>query len=208
MRALFSFLTLLLAGSLTVLAPRPALAQGVAPATFSGKVVSVIDGDTLGVLRGGKEAKVRLHGIDAPAIGQKFGPEARQFAREQVLGKIVTVQITDVDRDGRLVGIVTLGSAPSLNEALVKDGLAWHHQSGARDRNLAAAENGARVARRGLWKDAHPTPPWVRRGAMVFVVQGGTSYHRAGCRFLKHPVSVSRDAVKARRLTACKACRP
>lgn len=43
------------------LAPFPALA-------FHGKVVKVLDGDTIDVLHNGKAERVRLHGIDAPEI--------------------------------------------------------------------------------------------------------------------------------------------
>jgi endonuclease YncB( thermonuclease family) len=141
-----------------------ALAQRQTRETFSGKVVSVTDGDTLGVLRDGREVKIRLHGIDAPEIGQAFGDNAKRFASSQVYGKTVSVRVLDRDRYGRFVGVVTVGSGPSLNEALVKDGLAWwYHQYGATERALAEAEIDARAARRGLWKDSNPTPPWAFR---------------------------------------------
>lgn len=144
-------------------APRASLAQRP-PETFSGRVVAVTDGDTLGVLRSGKEVKVRLHGIDAPESGQAFGATAKQFASEKTFGKIVTVRVTDTDRYGRLVGEVTLVGGTSLNEQLVKNGLAWwYHQYGAKERVLAEAEIDARAARRGLWADANPTPPWAFR---------------------------------------------
>ncbi|HGJ5916276.1 MAG TPA: thermonuclease family protein, partial [Arsenophonus nasoniae] len=42
-------------------------------ANFSGRVVNVIDGDTVFVLTEGKRVKVRLIGIDAPELGQPFG---------------------------------------------------------------------------------------------------------------------------------------
>ena len=38
--------------------------------TFSGKCVEISDGDTIKVLRAGKEVKIRLEGIDCPESGQ------------------------------------------------------------------------------------------------------------------------------------------
>ena len=48
------------------------------PATLTGKVVSVHDGDTLRVLdAAGTQHKVRLQGIDSPETRQAFGTKAR-----------------------------------------------------------------------------------------------------------------------------------
>lgn len=70
----------------------------------------------------------------------------------------------ETDHFGRLVGVVTAGDGSSLNEALVQSGYAWwHYQYGAKERKLAEAEIDACAARRGLWKDANPTPPWAFR---------------------------------------------
>jgi hypothetical protein len=40
---------------------------------FQGKVVRIADGDTVTVLRGREQVKVRLNGIDAPEKNQSFG---------------------------------------------------------------------------------------------------------------------------------------
>ena len=48
-----------------LLAPAPLSAQ-----TFSGKCVGVTDGDTIKVLRDGRETKIRLEGIDCPETGE------------------------------------------------------------------------------------------------------------------------------------------
>lgn len=54
-----------------------AFSASVAVADFTGKVVSVADGDTITVLRDGREqVKVRFDGIDAPEKGQPFGDAA------------------------------------------------------------------------------------------------------------------------------------
>jgi hypothetical protein len=57
---------------------------------FTGKVVSISDGDTLSVLRAGKAVKVRLHGIDTPEKAQAFGTRAQQFTGELAFQKTVT----------------------------------------------------------------------------------------------------------------------
>ena len=41
----------------------------------------------------------------------------------RLLGKVVSVEVTDVDRCGREVGIVTLPDGPILHRALLEAGL-------------------------------------------------------------------------------------
>ena len=43
-------------------------------ADFSGRVVGVLDGDTVEVLHNSRPERVRLSGIDCPEKGQAFGP--------------------------------------------------------------------------------------------------------------------------------------
>jgi endonuclease YncB( thermonuclease family) len=70
---------------------------------FTGKVVGILDGDTISVLREGKAVKVRLYGIDAPEKAQAFGTKARQFTAALVFQKDVTIVIHATDRYSRLV---------------------------------------------------------------------------------------------------------
>lgn len=46
--------------------------------TITGKVVSVYDGDTVTILDGTAQVKVRLEGIDTPETKQSFGTKAKQ----------------------------------------------------------------------------------------------------------------------------------
>src|SRR5258707_1009623 len=67
--------------------PALLLALLVSPAAlaadFTGRVVSIADGDTLTVLaEGNRQVKVRLWGIDAPESGQPFGSRAKQSASD------------------------------------------------------------------------------------------------------------------------------
>src|SRR5690606_18221182 len=97
-------------------------------ATITGKVVAVADGDTFTLLvYGNRQQKIRLHGIDCPEKRQDFGQVATDFTSKQVFGKTITVKPTDTDRYGRTIAIVLLPDQISLNELLLKNGLAWHY---------------------------------------------------------------------------------
>lgn len=152
-----------LAVILAALACLPAVAAE--PPPFTGKVVSVHDGDTLTVLDAANvQHKVRLHGIDAPERKQAFGTVARERLAGLTAGKSVTVLLHDRDKYGRLVaGIVVEGQ--DVNRQMVAEGLAWHYVRYSRDPGLAAAEREARAAGRGLWRDREPVPPWEWRAS-------------------------------------------
>jgi micrococcal nuclease len=137
---------------------------GASADQFTGKVVGISDGDTLSVLREGKAVKVRLHGVDTPEKAQAFGTQARKFTSDLVFQHDVTVVVQSTGRYGRLVGEVLLPDGRSLNQELVKAGMAWWYQQYApNDITLAQLEAEARTAKRGLWADAHPIPPWEWR---------------------------------------------
>jgi len=131
---------------------------------FTGKVVGVSDGDTIKVLRAGKQVRVRLSGIDCPEKRQAFGKRAKRFTSDLVFAKTVTVKVTDIDRYKRIVGEVILKDGTNLNHALVRAGLAWWYQRYAPgDRELERLEKSARENKRGLWADPDPLPPWEFR---------------------------------------------
>src|SRR4051812_3638778 len=98
-----------------------ALAMGC-HADDTGKVVGVSDGDTLTVLKGRTQVKVRLHGIDAPERGQDFGSRAKHTASDLAFGRTVTVRPRELDRYGRTVADVILPDGRSLNREMVGQG--------------------------------------------------------------------------------------
>lgn len=130
-----------------------------------GKVVSITDGDTITVRpERGASVKVRLIGIDAPERGQAFGTRARQELGELIAGKNVEVIGTEKDRYGRLLGDVR-HEGRSINLELIRRGMAWAYVEYDPPPEYVAAEAEARAARRGLWADRSPEPPWTfRRG--------------------------------------------
>jgi endonuclease YncB( thermonuclease family) len=131
---------------------------------FTGKVVGILDGDTISVLRAGKAVKVRLHGVDTPEKAQAFGTQAQKLTGDLAFQQTVTVVIRDTDRYGRVVGEVLLPDGRSLNQELVKAGMAWWYRPyDPNDTTLAQLEAEARTAKLGLWADAHPVPPWEWR---------------------------------------------
>ncbi|RPJ57146.1 MAG: thermonuclease family protein [Acidobacteria bacterium] len=129
---------------------------------FDARCVGVSDGDTLTVLRGKRQVKIRLEGIDCPELHQSFGTRARQFTSSLVFGKKVTVDAKYRDRIGRTVSRVRVnGKDASL--ALVEAGLAWHYRRYSSDPLLARAEAHARREKKGLWSVPNPVPPWEWR---------------------------------------------
>ncbi len=130
---------------------------------LAGRVVSVTDGDTVRVLDAANvQHKVRLHGIDAPERGQPFGTVARDRLAGLVMGKAVTVHSDGRDKYGRTLGRIEI-EGQDVNRRMVDDGMAWHYSRFNNDARLAAAERAARAAKRGLWADAKPVPPWEWR---------------------------------------------
>ena len=162
-RAAFRLLAQLLGLLLAVVAPRAGAAE------MTGRVVGIIDGDTIDVLMPGFQvARVRLAGIDAPERGQAFGTAAKAALSELVFARQVVVHWKKRDRYERLVGKVTVLGADA-NLAMVARGMAWHYvrfeaeQERGDRAAYAQAEREAREQRRGLWADPRPVAPWDHR---------------------------------------------
>lgn len=144
-----------------LLAAALVLTSIAAPAAdFAGRVVGVIDGDTIDVLSPHMDRqRVRLVAIDAPERGQPFGTRAKQALSDMVYGMDVHVSDHGKDIYGRQLGEVMLGQA-SANKAMVHLGLAWAYRPKLTDRIYLEIEDKARRERRGLWIDQNPVAPW------------------------------------------------
>ena len=131
-------------------------------------VISARDGDSLLVRQpDGRAVAVRLYGVDCPELGQPYGDAARDLT-ERLVGQVVEVQPTGGRSWGRVVAVVVLPGGCTLQAALVEAGLAWVdgrfcHSSECD--GWRQAQEQAREARRGLWADDSPVPPWVWRRA-------------------------------------------
>lgn len=130
--------------------------------SVDGKVVRILDGDTIDILLANNTTRrVRLNGIDAPETGQPCGKTAKDFLSDLVGVKIVRVVVLDEDRYGRAIGDVYTSDGRLVNLQLVTAGLAWHYIQHAADRDdYATAERDARLFERGLWADRRYVAPW------------------------------------------------
>jgi micrococcal nuclease len=141
------------------------LSGHVHAASFTGKLVKVLDCDTVEVMHDGKAERIRLAQIDCPEKNQPFGQAAKEYVLDIASHKIVTVEVATVDRYGRTVGKVFLPDDANLNKQIVRAGYAWQYKRYSKDTEYADLEAEARVARLGLWQDLSPIPPWEwRRG--------------------------------------------
>ncbi|MBY0552158.1 MAG: thermonuclease family protein [Candidatus Obscuribacterales bacterium] len=108
--------------------------------------------------------KVRLAHIDSPELAQAFGPEARDFAQNLCLGRVVDVHPFGHDLYGRAIADVVLANHTCLNEAIVENGYAWFYRQGTpADHVVRKLEADARLHKRGLWSVGHQTAPWEFR---------------------------------------------
>lgn len=134
---------------------------------FKGRVVHVVDGDTVLVSGRERDEFVRLADIDCPEEEQSFGKQAKVYVEQLALGKDVVVRAQKHrDQYDRLVGQVLLPGGMSLNHELVKAGLAWWFRRYCpKDKELERLEAVARSSEAGLWGEANPIAPWEFRDA-------------------------------------------
>lgn len=138
---------------LTLIPPTSALALIV-------KVISVHDGDTITVLSGKEQTKVRLYGIDAPEKKQDYGQRSKQFLANLIAGQMVEVEPKGKDRYKRTLGNIYY-KGQNINAQMVLNGYAWAYVKYSKiyvDQEKLAREN-----KRGLWQSSNPTPPWEWR---------------------------------------------
>ena len=143
---------------------------------WSVKPGSIYDGDTLRVVKGNQELKIRFCGIDAPELKQSLGVEARDYLRSLIDNSNGTVHLirSGMDRYGRTIAdlFVPLESNPEqeihLNSAMIEAGMAWHYEKYSDDcldrKGLAIAEDIARDNKVGVHSGVHQKP-WEWRRA-------------------------------------------
>jgi micrococcal nuclease len=143
---------------------------------FSARVIAVLDGDTVLILHqavtppassvqgrhAGGRVKIRLADIDAPEKAQDFGAASRNSLVKMVLHRQIWVHTLALDKYGRTVAQLKVDGL-SVNEEMVRRGMAWEYSHYHSDRRYIALQNEARQAGRGLWAQHDPTPPWEWR---------------------------------------------
>lgn len=139
----------------------PLLALGVE----HGKVVKVVDGDTIKVRIAGGVEKVRLIGVDTPETVdprrevQYFGEEASEFTKKVALGEEVWLepdpQCSNRDKYRRLLRYVYLEDGTLLNAEIIRKGygFAYTKYPFSRMKEFRRLEKQAKKKGRGLWAE-------------------------------------------------------
>lgn len=132
-------------------------------AEFQGKVIRVLDGDTIEVLQDKTPVRIRLANIDAPEKKQPFGRWSANQLKGLVAAQTVTVTYTQTDRYGRIIGHVFTTNGTEASRFMVQSGAAWVYERYSTDKALPALQREAQTQKRGLWADSQPVPPWEWR---------------------------------------------
>jgi len=135
----------------------------VSAASFSARVIAVVDGDTIKVLIAGSTVTIRVANIDAPEKCQPYGLEASAAMAELALNSNVRVNIKEKAAYGHTVADVVLSNNQDLGVSMIDRGAAWVYQKYSDDEILIQSEQNARRFHVGLWRAASPEPPWIWR---------------------------------------------
>ena len=123
-----------------------------------------VDGDSV---QGSGSEQARLLCIDAPELHQRGGKEAKQ-ALQNLLNDGVDIKKRGKDIHRRHLVLITDAQGASINMEMIRQGQAWvldryAHNCGLPPDALYAAQDEAKAARRGLWRDPNPQEPWQWR---------------------------------------------
>ncbi len=139
---------------------------------FTARVIKVVDGDTLWVQKGKQTQRIRLAGIDAPELRQKYGEHARQALSELCLDQSAHIQPRTMGRRHPLPNL-TLAAVrchgQDVGLSQLRHGMAWWSRQQARFQPAAEAqafeiaESKAQFESLGLWGDESPLAPWEWR---------------------------------------------
>jgi endonuclease YncB( thermonuclease family) len=109
-------------------------------------------------LHGGTPRAVRLDGIDAPEICQRYGEAARAALVYRVLGRPVQVRKRLRDDYGRELARVMVDGR-DVGAWLVRQGHAWSYRYRGHVGPYIAQEAQARARRIGLFREVHAEQP-------------------------------------------------
>jgi len=138
------------------------MASGPYGKVYEGKVVEVVDGNTLKIeIDGEGVVKFKLEDVDCPEVQQQFGDEAKSYTEKLVYKKKVEVEYTGKDRWGNRLAIVKFKRDKNLNEILIREGYAWANPSSNNEYKYMQGQ--AKNNKEGLWTSSDPTPPWIFR---------------------------------------------
>lgn len=145
--------------------PPPEVTQALTDAgsgrdpVLRGKVIEVIDGDSVEVQLQSGRIEVRLHAADAPEHDQPGGREAARALRRQLpRGSEVTLEPVEQDQYDRIVAVLER-DGQNVNAWMVQQGHAWAYRQYTTDARYCRWEDAARSAHRGLWSG--PPDAWI-----------------------------------------------
>ena len=133
---------------------------------YEGRVIKVIDGDTIWVKTSNKHIKIRLSYIDAPELKQTYGVRSKNFLTNLILDKNVQINANKKDRYNRHLGEVYIHNVDEsvfVNAKMLKSGNAWIYLKHRDNSYLKNLENYARIKKIGLWSEETPVEPWIYR---------------------------------------------
>ena len=133
---------------------------------YEGRVIKVIDGDTIWVKTNNKHIKIRLSYIDAPELKQTYGVRSKDFLTNLILDKNVQINANKKDRYNRHLGEVyihNVNESVFVNAKMLKSGNAWIYLKYRDNSYLKNLENYARIKKIGLWSEETPVEPWIYR---------------------------------------------
>ena len=135
--------------------------------TITGTVTKVSDGDTIHLTTPEQtKLRVRLYGIDAPETdkinnrtgrvnkpGQSYGEESWKALENKIMGKQVTLDILDIDKYRRMVGMIYLDDR-NINLEMVREGYAEAFIEYLKEpyrSEFLKVEREAKLAKKGIW---------------------------------------------------------
>ena len=162
MSRFIKFLALLLVTLLLVSCKSSPFSSLSMEKVLHGQVIDVLDGDTVKLRSDWHIYKIRLAGIDAPEKQQAYGVQSKIYLEHLIVDKDVSIKVVSCVQYGRYVGRIYLGGK-DINGEMIRSGYAWHYYQYDSDPVYAVFMLDAQRANRGLWQEAHPTPPWIFR---------------------------------------------
>ena len=177
------------------------------------RVIKVYDGDTITLQ---DKRRVRFLGIDTPELAERqpFAEEAKQYTKEQCLGKDVYISFEPgserTDKYGRLLAWIWVGQGVgylNLNEALVSQGYATVYTPGKRK-----LQNYDKLIKLQSKAKQHKIGKWMAfKDFDAVKTRNGKAFHKPNCKHLARSTRIERvrasDAIK-QGLYACRTCLP
>ncbi|RAP34418.1 nuclease [Candidatus Marinamargulisbacteria bacterium SCGC AG-439-L15] len=128
------------------------IAPSSAQAPIKGRVIRVIDGDTVWFQpRNQQKLKLRLLGIDAPELKKPYGKASKKELHQKCTRVPAEIILKGKDRYSRHLGILYC-NGQNMNEWLVRQGLA-HAYKKTKNKVYKVWEIEAAYQKRGMWKE-------------------------------------------------------